>query len=134
MNLCLITAINLLAPRFLSNIKTIPNILIAFLITSGFIGLKERHNKVINFISKYSFSVYLFHQVPVFYPVLWASVFHADKFKGMKWSFVYVLVAALVVYLIASVIEELRKRLIENNIIKTKLFNDISNKLESFYK
>lgn len=64
-----------LATRFLVDFKSLPNLVCAFLIFMGFLSLKERNIKVINWMASGSFAVYVVHQTQAFYPTLWGGDF-----------------------------------------------------------
>lgn len=121
-------------PQYLSDIKTLPNLLIALLIFFGFSLLDKKNSKLINKIGKYSFSAYLFHQVPVWYPFLWNVIFDASKFKKSDFSFVYVIVVALLTYLYACIVEIIRTKTIDKLIINSKIYRKLENRINKLYE
>ena len=74
--------INLLGDQYIHDIKTLPNFICALLIFFAIISMQKRENRMINKVASYSFAVYLFHQVPAFYPVLWNTLFCAELLKN----------------------------------------------------
>lgn len=122
-----------LSGQYLMDIKTIPNFICAVFIFQGIVSLKEKQIKIINTISKYSFSAYLFHQVPAFYMVLWNKVFIAQDFIGRAWSCLYVICVSIIVYLFAFVIDTIRKNTAEWLFLNTRIYKSSCKLLNKLY-
>lgn len=121
-----------MAERFLHDFKSLPNFVIALLIFYGVASMKENHLKPLNVFASCSFAVYIIHQTPAFYPVLWNSLKATGLYEGTKLipSFI---VTVLGLYLVVSCIDMLRRRFIEEPIMRSKLVCYLSNRIEKFY-
>ena len=97
-----------LCGQYLGDIKTIPNILIAWLIFSYAKNRRHFSNKIVNRFATLSFPAYIFHQVPAFYPVLWnviMSVHDANVF--------YVFIVFAGISFVVGLIELFRVKAVE---------------------
>ena len=66
----------------------------------------------INKAAACTFGVYLIHENPNFYPVLWKKYLHSAYFVNTKYWFVYMILCTVLVYVVCSVIEYIRKNTI----------------------
>ena len=114
------------------DIKSFPNILLAGLIFHFFITMRPRANRFINSASKGTFSVYIIHQVPAFYPLLWPTFFNSEVWLP-KHNVLYVIFVVIAVFTVCSVIDIPRRKWLEPVFSKTKLFNFVSNQIEKVY-
>lgn len=114
------------------DIKTVPNFLIAFCIFYWVINLRERHSKIINFMSASTFSVYIIHQVPVFYPFMWANIFMAEKWLP-EHSVIYALIVTVIVFVACSLIDFPRRKFIEPAVSKSKPFRWAEKKIDNIF-
>lgn len=114
------------------DIKTLPNFIIAFCIFYWVINLRERHSKIINFMSASTFSVYIIHQVPVFYPFLWANIFMAEKWLP-EHSVIYALIVTVIVFVACSLIDFPRRKFIEPAVSKSKPFKWAEKKIDNIF-
>ena len=122
----------LICSRFLHDFKTIPNVFISFCVFFGFINMKPRYSKFVNELAAGSFAVYIIHQTPVFYPILWRTLINSGLFDGKKLAFSF-LIAVPMIYLLFSTIDEIRRKKIEPRILKTKIIYKISKSIQSLY-
>lgn len=131
-NNILFQAISRVCKIYGSDIKSFPNILLACLIFHFFITMKPRKNEVINRIAKGTFSVYIIHQVPAFYPLLWPTFFNSDAWLS-EHNILYVLFVVVAVFAVCSIIDIPRRKWFEPAFVKTKLFDFITSKIEKIY-
>ena len=117
---------------YLKDIKSFPNFIIAFCIFYWVINLRERHSKIINFMSVSTFSVYIIHQVPVFYPFLWANIFMAEKWLP-EHSVIYALIVTVIVFTACSLIDIPRRKFIEPAVAKSKPFKWAEKKIDNIF-
>ena len=117
------------ADQYVQDIKTIPNFMIALCLVFFVLNLRPRRWKLVNTISGPVFAVYLFHQVPAFFPLLWKYCFHREN-PGV-W---YVLWAFLCVYLVVTVLEYLRKKVLEPIFLRCWLVRKAEESLEQLYQ
>lgn len=83
----------------------------AILLFLLFVGIKnngKNFHKAISFISSTTFGIYLFHEAPIFKKLLYNTIFKTQEFWGRADSVLYVLLFALLTFLIGCAIESLR--------------------------
>lgn len=122
-----------LTRKYLYDIKTLPNILCAFLICNFVFLCNEKSVKIIGKISKSPFSVYIVHQVPVFFMYLWTDLYRANSFKDKSNSVLYLIFVAVSLYICVSIIDVLR-RIIEKKWVDSRLFTFLSDGFNNLYK
>ena len=115
------------------DIKTVPNFIIAFCLFYWVINLPEKHNKVINALSMSTFSVYIIHQVPVFYPFLWTNIFMAEKWLPQH-NFLYAIFVTITVFLACSVIDIPRRKWIEPAVMNSKAVKWVESKMDNVFE
>lgn len=99
--------------NYRSNLQTLPNIIIAYSLFFGFIGLNVKKSRIINTLASASLGVYCFHQVPGWYIYMWKNVFKADFYAQVlhgKTRYLYVIASVLAVWLVGTIIELARSR------------------------
>ena len=92
----------------LFDIHCAPNLICAM---SIFIWVKRLNIgciPLINFMSRSALSVYLIHQVPVFYPILWNDIFMADSLILSKYFALYAVFVSVIVYFLSILIDYIR--------------------------
>ncbi len=121
-----------LAYRFLHDFKSLPNLLISALIVSGALRFKPSYNKCINILASGSFAVYIIHQTPVLFPLLWKWILGCQMFSYnyLVLSFVQWIIT---IYLACSTVDIARRKLLEPFFMKSKLTNNLIKKLNIFY-
>ena len=120
-----------LAGQYSGDIKTFPNFMIAFLLTMLFLKLKERHCKIVNWLAKSVFTVYIVHQIPAFISFIWKRIFMADLWipNHAVW---YVFLVFLILYS-CCVVADVFRRKIELIITKSGIYNNLLKKIEKIY-
>lgn len=109
---------------YLSDYKSIPNFLIAFMVFVFFqhMDISGTSTKaVINCIARNSLAVYLIHQARCFYPVLWVKILRCDIWPRNKVSIVYIVLSAVGIYISGCILDEGRRRLIAPFWLHSKL-------------
>lgn len=97
-----------------------------------FKDMKLKYNKVINYFASISLGVYLLHENNYMRPLLWKNVFAINKLD-QNWEFViYIIVAIILLFIGAAIVEYLRKNLIEKNVMKIKKIDKICNKIDNY--
>ena len=110
------------------DIKSAPNILLAGFIFHFFITMRPRANKFINSASKGTFSVYIIHQVPAFYSLLWSTFFNSEAWLP-KHNVLYVIFVVLAVFTVCSVVDIPRRKWLEPAFSRAKFFKYITDKI-----
>lgn len=98
---------------FRARMQSLPNLLMAYSLFFGFLGINLKSSKTINKIASASLGVYCFHQVPVWYQYLWSAVFRADFHAGILHGgkrMLYTLCGILGVFILGTVIEFVRAK------------------------
>ncbi len=72
----------------------------------------------INKVSSCVFAVYLLHENPYTYPVLWKKYLKAAYYVGTKYWFVHMIICTVAVFTACIVIEMIRKKAIEKPVSK----------------
>ena len=122
-----------LAYQYISDIKTLPNILCAFLIFNFVILCKERISGFVQKTATASFSVYIVHQVPAFIQFLWKSVYHADMLKGWNWSVFYMIFVAVSIYAVVAAVD-MARRCIEKMWVHSSVVCSVAEKIDNAYR
>lgn len=87
--------------------------LAAVFIFLGFKNLKIGSIKIVNVISSATFGVYLIHDNPVLRPVLWQDILKTQNYSNSLRLAPYAVCIVLLIYVCCTVLELLRKKLIE---------------------
>lgn len=118
--------------QYLGDYKSIPNFLCSCLIFIYFTKFELR-NKTINNVAQNTLDVYIIHQVPVFYPVMW-NMFRPYTWQQSNYFGFYYTVIVASVFIICTVIGRVREQYLEPIWCRSKSFNRICNRLNTFYK
>lgn len=93
-------------------------IIAAMLLFSGFKELPEKFNYIINKFGGATFGVYLIHGQLVFYPFVLQKIFKLGENLNSKYIIPWTLITIVVVYIVFSIIEILRKETLEKLVMK----------------
>ena len=80
-----------------------------------FKNLKIKNKKWINIISSTTFGIYLIHDNPYVRQFLWVTVFKNSTFYQSNYLFIHAIISIFVVFIISSLIELVRKYIVEKN-------------------
>lgn len=118
-----------LADQYLSDIKSIPNALCAMSVFCDVVSKKLNECKIVNKVARSAFAVYIIHQIPAFFPVLWSKIIHTDFwFSANVPEFaLFLIVSVLSIYVICSVVDIFRKKWIEPRYQNSKLYCIVAN-------
>ena len=122
-----------LAAQYLDDIKTLPNVLCAFLFFNFTILCKAQTNAVIQKIAAASFSVYIIHQSPDFGHFLMWNIYHSAAFRGLDWSVLYLIFVPLSLFAVVSVVDIGRKA-IERRWMRSNLIRKITDAIDGVYR
>ena len=122
-----------LSQFFKENIRTIPNFAIALSIVIIILNLKEKNNKIINSLSKCTFTVYIIHQIPSFYMFLWKKIYKYDVWADSH-LFWYLFIVFALTYIICYFIDGIRLKFIEPILLRSKIYNKIRLFIEKLYQ
>lgn len=127
-----LAAIAAVAQQYLGDIRTIPNFVCALLVFWYFISLPPRHCGLVNRIASFSFSVYIFHQVPAFFAGLWKFGFHTEIWAATPAAW-YPPVVFLAIYLLVAAADTLRKKYVESLWLQNRWVRHVISKLDHAY-
>lgn len=130
----LFALINKAVSQYLSDYKSLPNFIIALLTFTAFAKMKIDSNKVINRVAKSAFAVYVMHQVPAFYNVMWFKIFKADLWYGSSKYILFYISTCIVIYIVAVIVDEIRRITLDKWWMGSKTVKFIQNKIDGFYK
>lgn len=100
-----------------------------------FYAMKNTHipqSRLINGIGGATFSVYLIHQTPAFYPYLWNGIFHVNKYVETKFFFLYMIMVELVLFVGCMPIDRGRKWIFIHAIEGSKAYKKIAKVINQF--
>lgn len=123
-----------LVSQYLRDFKSIPNMLIAWLVFMWFSKLRMGRVKFINFMSANTMGVYCIHQVPSFHDYLWKTILKCDTFWETKYATIYTVIAVFAVFLAATCVDKIRVRVLEAKFVNSSFFTRLSEKLDNAYK
>lgn len=101
-------------------------LLISISIFMLFKQIKIKNNKLINQIASATFGVYLIHDNSFIRPLMWRDLLKTANFKDTTFFIPYTIMCCIWVYISCTIIELLRKKLIEKPTLK--LIDNIAQK------
>lgn len=115
----------------MNDYKSLPNFISSFLIFYGFSKLKFKSNKVINWIGSSTLAVYIIHQTPIFYPILWKYICSVDFYinKNIFIFIIYYLVVIFGTFFSCIFIDKIRLAIMK----KTSLDNKVNDYCEVLF-
>lgn len=119
--------------QYLCDYKSIPNFICSFCIFIFFSKLDIGSNRVINELSKNTLDVYMIHQHPAFYMILWTVVCKTHSWQSSDYFILIYMGTAIALYLACSIVGRLRVWLIEPLWIKSKLFKKLCDTIDKLY-
>lgn len=117
--------------QYLADYKSIPNVLCAFCLFIYFTKLEMKVSRPINAAASSAFAVYCIHQVPVFYNILWFSVFRIQAWYASPLFIPWMLAAALLLYAACHVIDLARRKWIEPLWARSTVFRFLEKKINA---
>ncbi len=116
------------------NMNSIVIFIESVLLFLTFKNLEIKANNVINVFGKYSFGVYLFHDNFIFKSFLWKNILKIENFYFANPYFLilHILGCTIGIYLVGTLIELIRVKIIEEPIFKIKKFDKWFEKIDNF--
>lgn len=121
--------IDFFALYFLSDFRSLPNVLCALLIFCFFRSINIGRLFILNLLATGSLSVYIIHQIPAFYNFLWCDIFMASYFSKSNFYFFYFIGVIITTYLCGFLLGLFLKKIIYP-IVENKCIN-ILNKIDN---
>ena len=100
-----------------------PALLNAVLVFSFFKNLHIPYNKYLNKIASTTFGIYLVHENLLLNKIIWHRIFRLDNFTSSQWLFLAMLFATIVTFATCSVIDIVRKKMLEKPVMR--LYNKL---------
>jgi hypothetical protein len=119
-----------MAQKFYS-IHSVLVLVIAASMLSLFANMKPFYSKTINTVAGCTFGVYLIHENEFIRKLLWKELFDNSSYAQSKYLILHFIVSALIVYICCTLIELIRKVLLDKYVFK-KLSDAISNLINKF--
>lgn len=82
-------------------------------------------NRIIQFIAKPVFAVYLIHQTPAFYPFLWNGIFSFDEKIASGSIVCYAFGAVLLIWIAAGIFDFIRNIIFEHIVYKSGIYRKV---------
>ncbi|WP_415338254.1 hypothetical protein [Clostridium perfringens] len=83
-----------------------------------FKNLRVKSNKFINTISATTFGIYLIHDNTYVRPFLWNNILKNSEYLNSNFLVIHAIVSITIVFIICSIIDYLRKKLIEKPLLE----------------
>ena len=109
----------------LYDMQCLPILIISFLLFIGFSKMNIGYNKLINIVASATFGVYLIHEHPFVRPFLWKRILKGASYSESYLLIPYSLLAVFLVFACCTIIELLRKEMIEKQYMNA--VNNIAN-------
>ncbi len=97
----------------LSDCKTLPNFASAFLLYMFCQTRRQFSVRWINYLSTSTLAVYILHQVPAFWKILWYDLFCIAKWYKSPYLFLYEIAIVALIFIISAAIDKLRINYVE---------------------
>jgi len=123
---------NILA-QWLSDPKSLIDFFISGFLFIFFARINMGFNKTINFIASSAFSVYVFHQIPAFYTVLWNSILKVSIWRNDMLMPIYAILTVIIVYALGIVLNLIYKHMLEEMFIRNRISQAVINKIDKLY-
>lgn len=99
------------------DIKTLPNFLCAFSLIVFFSHLNIKKNDIVNSLSRSALAVYIIHQMPCFYPILWKDICIYEEYITSSYFGIYTAIVCLSIYLVCICIDYFRIKFVEQRML-----------------
>ena len=115
-------AVHALADRFLADLKSAPNALCALALFVFFAKLRLPPLRLVNAAARPAFAVYVAHQTPAFWPLLWPRIVRTPDWWGRPDTPLLALAAVLALYAAVALAETARLRFLEPRWTRSRAF------------
>ena len=107
-------------------------VILAITLLSVFSTIKPFYNKFVNVVSGCTFGVYLIHDNNYMREYLWGNIFDNSKYAESNYLIVHFILSVIIVYVACTVIEYIRKYVLEKYVFKN-IINRINSCADSIY-
>ena len=123
-------AIHRIAEWYLADLKSAPNFLAALGLFACFAKLDLGTVRWINAAARPAFAVYVAHQTPAFWPLLWTRIVRCPAWWGNPWTPLAAIGAALALYAAVALLETARLRWLEPLWTRSRPFAALSRAID----
>lgn len=123
-----------IAKQYIDDFKSVPNLLISLCIFYFFIRLDVKTSKCINWFAGSAFAVYIVHQTPNFYEILWNKVYQVSSWIGSDWFILYLFTYVLLTYIWIVLFDQVRKKLLEPIWVNSHVYSFFCRRIADSYK
>jgi hypothetical protein len=123
-----------IAIQYIDDFKSVPNLLISLCIFYFFIKLDIGTGKCINWFAGSAFAVYIVHQTPNFYEILWNKVYQVSSWIGSDWFILYLFTFVLLTYIWIVLFDQVRKKLLEPIWVNSHVYSFFCRRIADSYK
>lgn len=96
------------------------------------LNLKAKYNNFVNAVGGCTFGVYLIHDNNYMREYLWGNIFDNSKYAESNYLIVHFILSVIIVYVACTVIEYIRKYVLEKYVFKNRI-NRINSCADSMY-
>lgn len=114
------------AEWYLADLKSAPNFFCALAWFLFFARLRLPHLPAVNAAARPAFAVYVAHQTPAFWPLLWNRILRCPDWRGEPWTPLTALAAVLALYAAVALLETLRQRFLERPVLASRPFTALA--------
>lgn len=116
------------ASNYFSKINSIFIVPCSIFLFIYFKNIKIKYSKFINNIAKTSFGIYCIHENNFMRNIIWQQLLKTKEFANSNILIIHSIFSICIVFIICAIIDLIRIYIIENNLFKIKIFNNIFDK------
>ena len=116
--------------------NTILMLILSISIFEIFINFKIEYNKIINTLASTTLGIYLLHDGPLT-NFLWKVILKTKDALNSKYSIIYIIVSALIIFLVGAIVDLIRQAIEKNTVNKfldSKYYDKINNRFQNTFK
>lgn len=123
-----------LASYYLVHYENLFSFAVSVFLFYTFKNIRIGSNRAINIIGESTFAVYVIHQTPCFYPVLWNGIFAVNEHVGRSDFLGYILFVVITIFICSIVVENIRKFCFKRWVYTRGIYRKVCMKMQQFYK
>lgn len=122
-----------LIEQYMTDYKSLPTFACSIFLFYFFQHIDIGKNKIINWLAGSAFAVYIIHQTPNFYMLLWNDIYKSQYWVGSRWIILGSFGVGLSVYLCSVIVDKIRIAYIEPIYERSRLFKFLKKELTYIY-
>ena len=120
--------------KFLSDYKTLPNLVVSFCIFYFFMLTKLGQIRIINLLSSVSFGVYVIHQIPDFHDFFWLKIVRIDEWGYSSNFDILFIIGVIAIYIVCGGADFCKQKFVEKYLMKLRCVNVMMDKVNNSLK